>query len=332
MAKFLKGSPYRPLPHSVSKEETEDNCLLGCCSAPQEPIPKNAQKLLLDFLNRDFLHSKLPSAEFQDEQRRRIVQLAAATACSEHARQATQGALETIFPSVNPHKAIKMWRVLARPVTCLQILSQIASLLPNFRAVTFIPISPPAPLFLQKREILTIKEAWKRVGLHLGPNGCIPAALVQKNDKFMSECRSALYTHCEIQLLTRYETQPSLSPTLAYFGCSKKACFLCEKFLTLSPLNIRTRGRHGKCHPRWAVQPCTSESTRQRLRSLCDIVKEKIRARLNGSHTPVPVAIHQSSAVSELRSKHMTELMRQSKNREVADKKAQELREQRQIL
>ncbi|KAL5360164.1 hypothetical protein BJX96DRAFT_68679 [Aspergillus floccosus] len=236
-----------------------------------------------------------------------------------------------MVPSVNPRKVIHMWRILARPVTCLKILSQIASLLPNFRAVTFITISPPARFKLPKCQIQTIREAWKRLGLQ-GANGRVPADLALRNDKFMEKCRYALATHCEIQLLTRYEAEPSLSPSLAYFGCSKKACFLCEKFLALSPLNIRTRGRHGKCEPRWAVQPCSSESTRQRLRSLCGIIKEMIRARLNGGRSSTPVAIHQSSAVSELKSKHMIELARQSKNLKVANKKAQELREHRQIL
>jgi hypothetical protein len=236
--------------------------------------------------------------------------------------------------SVDPHKVIRVWRVLARPVTNLGILSQIARLLPNFRNITFIPISRPAPVKLKSRQVPTIQEAWKSLGLSRGrgPNRGFPPALSGKINEFRSGCCSELVTHCEIQLLTRYEAEPSLVPTLPYFGCSKKTCFLCDSFLKLSPLNIRTRGQHGQCHPLWAIQLCDSEDARQRLKNLCKIVKQKIKGRRNPRHNPPPVAIQQSSAVSELKSADMLQVVRQSKNLEIVDQRARELREKRRIL
>ncbi|KAK2734482.1 hypothetical protein FQN55_002652 [Onygenales sp. PD_40] len=332
VAKLLKRSPYRPSRHSGSGGYTQDACLLGCCSAAQEPAFTKTQNLLEEFLNFDFYRSMFSTARDRDETRCKIVELAAGIAHSQQAIQATQGALDSMIPSVDPHKAIQKWRILARPVTCLRILSQIARLLPNFQVVTFISMSPPAPLKLQTSQIPTIQEAWKRLGLPSGPNGDIPPNLARKDGRFRRECGYSLFTHCEIQLLTRHEAEPSLAPTLAYFGCSKKACFLCESFLALSPLKVRTRGRHGECHPQWAVQPCNSESAKRRLKSLCKTIKQKIRARLEPRHNPPPVAIHQSSAVSELKSSDMRELTRQSRNRELANREGQGLRERRQIL
>ncbi|KAE8419970.1 hypothetical protein BDV36DRAFT_293621 [Aspergillus pseudocaelatus] len=278
----------------------------------QEQVTTKAESLLMQFFNFDLRCSALSKAQDRDNQRRKIVELAAATTYPQQAAQAAQGALERMMPSVDPHK--------------------VARLLPSFRTVTFISIPPPAPLKLQNHQIPNFQEAWKYLRLPSGPSWHIPPGLARKTHHFRRKCGSNLFTLCEIQLLMRYEAEPSLGPTLAYFRCSKKACFLCESFLALSALKVSTRGRHGECDPQWAVQPCNSESTRQRLNSLCETIKQKIRAKIMPCHTPPPVAIHQSSAVSDLKSLHMLDLMRQSKKREVNDGKAQELRVQWLIL
>lgn len=262
MAKLFNRARFRPLQQSVSGKYTEDTCLLSCCSATQESVSTKTQNLLMLFLNFDRWRSALSTAQDRNEKRREIVELAAAVTHSQQAKQATQEPLEIMIPSVDPRKAIQMWCVLAKPVASLLILSQIVRLIPNFRATTFISISSPAPFRLQNLQVQPISEAWKYLGL---PSGRIPPVLVRKSRDFKRKCGSDLFTQCEIQLLTRYEAEPSLGPTLAYFGCSKKSCFLCESFLALSPLKVHTRGRHGQCHPQWAIQPCDSESTNQRL-------------------------------------------------------------------
>ncbi|KAF7122850.1 hypothetical protein CNMCM5793_000960 [Aspergillus hiratsukae] len=308
VTKLLKGTLFCSLQSSIAGAYTEDTCLLGCCSAPLQPVSTKAQMLVMQFLNFDRWRSARLTGQDPSEQRQEMVELAAATVRSP---QVTRGMLQTMLPSVDSHKVIRAWRVLARPVTSLRILSQIARLLPNFQNITFTSISCPALVKLQSSQVPIIKKAWKSLGLSCGPNRGFPPALTGKNDGFRSGCCSELFTHCEIQLLTRYEAESSLVPTLPYFGCSKKTCFLCESFLKLSPLNIRTRGRHGQCHPLWAIQPCNSESARQRLKNLCEIVKQKIKERLNPRHNTPPVATKQSSAVSELKSADMSELVRQ---------------------
>jgi hypothetical protein len=332
VAKLFKGSPYRPSQQWQSGEYTANTCFLSCCPAAQEPVSTKTQALLLEFLNFDLWRSASSTAQDRDDQRRKIVELAATTTQPPQTARAAREALERMVPSVDPHKVIQMWRVLARPVTSLQILSQIARLLPNFRAVTFISLSPPSSFKLQNRQIPTIRQAWKLLGLPSSSEGRIPPALICKNCDFRKKCRLNLFIHCEIQLLRRYEAQPSLGPTLAYFGCSKKACYLCESFLALSSLKFRTRGRHGKCHPQWAVHSDNTESIIQRLKGLCEMIKQKIRARLEPHQTPPPVTIDQSSAVSVLKTSDLLEITLQRKNREIANKKGQELREQMQIL
>lgn len=332
VAKLFKGSPYRPSQQSHSGEYAVGTCSLSCYSTVQEPVSTNTQVLILEFLNFDLWRSASSTTQDRDNQRRKIVELAATTTHSPQATRATQEALKRMVPSVDLHKVVRMWRVLARPVINLRILSQVALLLPNFRAVTFISLSPPVSFKLHNRQIPTIKQAWKYLDLPSSSKGRIPPTLVGRNRDFRKKCRSDLVTHCEMQLLTRYEAQASLGPTLAYLGCSKKACYLCESFLALSPFKIRTRGRHGMCHPQWALQPDNTGSIRQRLKGLCEMIKKKIRARLEPRQTHPPDAIRQSSAVSDLKSSDLREVTLQRKNREVADEKCQELREKMQIL
>lgn len=335
VAKLFQGSPYRPSQQWQSGEYTANTCFLSCCPDVQEPVSTKTQTLLLEFLNFDLWRSASSTAQDRDDHRRKIVELAATTTQSSQTARAAREAIEGLVPSVDPHKVIRMWRILARPVTSLQILSQIARLLPNFRAVTFICLSPPPSFKLQNRQIPSIQQAWKLLGLPSSPKGRIPPDLLRKNREkcaFGEKRRRNLFIHCEMQLLKRYETQPSLGPTLAYFGCSKKACYLCESFLALSSPKFSTRGRHGKCHPQWTVYSDNTEIIRQSLRDLCELVKQKIRARLEPHQTPLPVAIDQSSAVSVLKTSDLLEITLQGKNREIANKKGQELREQMQIL
>ena len=331
VARLLKGSRYRPSHQWQSGEYTANTCFLGCCPAAPEPVSIKTRTLLLEFLNFDSWRSASSTAQDRDDQRRKIVELAATITQPQTARAARE-ALERMVPSVDSHKVIRMWRILARPVTSLQIVSQIARLLPNFRAVTFIRLSAPSSFKLQNRQILSIRQAWNLLGLPSKSKGRIPPALLDKNHTFKKQCRRNLFVHCEIQLLTHYETQPSLGPTLDYFGCSKKACYLCESFLALSSLKFRTRGRHGKCHPQWAVHSDNTESIRQRLNDLCELIKQKIRARLEPHQAPPPVAINQSSAVSVLKTSGLLEITPQMQNREIANKEGQKLREQMQIL
>lgn len=326
MAKLLKAALYRPLQKQAVREKPAlETCPLGCCSATQGPTHLQTVMLLQGFLNFKLWRSE------QKTRRREMVELAAAVTHSIETIQTTQAVLERMVPSIDPSKLIRMWRVLARPVTNLRILSQIARLLPHFQNTIFLHIPCPAPLKLRDDQVPTIWEAWEYLGLPVKSDRRIPRALARKSGDFKRACRSDLFIHCEVQLLTRYEADISLSPTSPYFGCSKKTCFLCEEVLALSPMKVRTRGRHGQCHPQWGVPLSTSEGTKKRLRELCRAIKQKILDRLEPRGS-TPLAINQSSAVSDLKTSDMRELVQQRRDREAAERKSQELREQRQIL
>jgi hypothetical protein len=302
VAREVNAASYRPLQQEVPDPfDTQGTCPLGCCSANQKkPVSSQVQSLFFRFLNFKPSRSGLSTAGYWEKFRRETVELAATITRSSETIQATHATLRKILPSIDPPKLVRMWRVLARPVTNLRILSQIARLLPHFQHITFLTIPRPAPLKLEARQAPTLAEAWKHLGLPTKRKRRLPAAMARKTGDFTSAYTLDLFTHCEIQLLTRYGSDPSFSPTLPYFGCSKKACFLCGEYLALSPMNFRTRGRHGRCHPQWGLDSCNFESTRQRLGQLCEVIKLKIRATFEPGSSK-PLAVNQSSAVFDLR-------------------------------
>lgn len=239
---LLNGSPLRPIPRSSSESESKGlTCLLGCCSEAH-PLASNAIEIPIQDL-RDFnsLRSKSSALLEREDQMCQIVELAALALRSS---QKTYAKLKDIFPCADPFKVMKTWRALARPVTDLYILSHIARLLPSFRSVIFVELSPPAPVRLQKHHKQTVSQAWKKLQLP-ATDGGLPNNVATKGHRFKSDCSDIPLVHCEIQLLSRYEAEPSLTPTFSYLGCSKKAYFLCARFLALSSLKLRVRGCHG---------------------------------------------------------------------------------------
>jgi hypothetical protein len=325
---LVKGAPLRlSIPESLASEP-ERPCLLGCCTALEGTIPAMVKSLLLK--TRHWGVSRLDAIQASTE-RRKIVALSSNTIDSS---ESIRIQLRSLVPSVNPSKVFVWWKLLARPITILRNLSAITKLLPNFRTVRFIPLKVPTPIKLRTDQVPKIAEAWQSLGLFPSSNGSIPASVTRKARDFQDNCSRELAVHCEIQLIVRYEKEPSLAPTLAYFGCSKKACFLCDSFLTLSLLKPRVRGRHGVCHPNWAVPLESTESitTSDRLTELCSIIKEQIVSLLQPGYCLAPNIIHQSSAVSELKTADMAYLSQMTANREAVEEVAKEYRERMQTL
>jgi len=238
--------------------------------------------------------------------------------------------LKRIAPSVNISKALRLFRLIARPLVNLRTLARIAGLLPAFRKAIFIKVGTPGPTQLSRQQIPSLAKAWKR--LDITPGGDPPAALLSKGASFKRDCSRSFPVHCEVQLLLRYENDASLIPSLRYFGCSKKACLLCYQMLCLSPLQPRVRGQHGVCHPLWGVGPNHSEELRSRLRELCDVLKERITHHIRSQNRVAPVLVPQSTAASDLGTVDMVELRRQLARRQLVDKNNAEMRERIQIL
>jgi hypothetical protein len=271
------------------------------------------------------------SATETDKQRRRmeIVELAAVAIRAPHSMLEFLAAEAHVVKHEN---MLRSWQLLSRPVSNVRTIARIAKLLPSFRSAKFIAIKPPTLVQLGHDQIIPVQEAMHRLGISIDDDCGMPQPLRRKKSQFKKDCAQGLPSHCETQLLMRYEDDPSLTPTLPYFGCSKKACFLCDSFLSVSPLQPRVRGRHGRCHPRWGMQPRSWEALRPRLIELRDIIKAHIIKILKAETEPDRMMIQQSSIRSELKSEDVHDLNRQAANLQIAEENAKTLRENMQIL
>lgn len=182
--------------------------------------------------------------------------------------------------SLGPRRAQKIFRssqLLARPMTAGNMLETIASRMPKDKAFKIKAHSPPPAVALNERFIVPIEVAWKELGLPLDNE--IRSRLANWNSDFRRDISRRFAAHTEVQLLTYYLKNPQLRPTFNYFGCSKKACLLCEGLLKLSPspFRPRMRGSHGKCYPDWGIPVYTIFKLEKPVRVLADVLVVRIR-------------------------------------------------------
>ncbi|GJC85332.1 hypothetical protein ColLi_08170 [Colletotrichum liriopes] len=71
-------------------------------------------------------------------------------------------------------------------------------------------------------------------------------------------CKMTLTVHAEMQLLSFYDHNSHLTPRLLFMGTSKKACYLCNEFMSRHPLTIGVSASHQKLYPTWMPAPCSS--------------------------------------------------------------------------
>ncbi|KAF5246367.1 hypothetical protein FANTH_6882 [Fusarium anthophilum] len=68
-------------------------------------------------------------------------------------------------------------------------------------------------------------------------------------------CPPMLTLHAEMQIVVFYESNPGVAPHLRLIGTSKKACFLCDKYLRHHPLRLQASACHQKIYPSWMPPP-----------------------------------------------------------------------------
>ncbi|KAL4724291.1 hypothetical protein ACLX1H_008904 [Fusarium chlamydosporum] len=68
-------------------------------------------------------------------------------------------------------------------------------------------------------------------------------------------CRLSMTLHAEMQLVVFYEGNPGLSPCMRFIGTSKKACFLCDRYMRSHPLKLQASACHQKIYPSWMPPP-----------------------------------------------------------------------------
>ncbi|KAM0547830.1 hypothetical protein ACHAPJ_010176 [Fusarium lateritium] len=68
-------------------------------------------------------------------------------------------------------------------------------------------------------------------------------------------CHLDLTLHAEMQIVVFYEGNPEYVPRMRFIGTSKKACFLCDKYLRQHPLRLQVSACHQKIYPSWMPPP-----------------------------------------------------------------------------
>ncbi|KAF4943638.1 hypothetical protein FSARC_14866 [Fusarium sarcochroum] len=68
-------------------------------------------------------------------------------------------------------------------------------------------------------------------------------------------CRLDLTLHAEMQLVVFYEGNPEHLPRMLFIGTSKKACFLCHRYLLKHQLRLQVSACHQKIYPSWMPPP-----------------------------------------------------------------------------
>ncbi|RYP51167.1 hypothetical protein DL768_003435 [Monosporascus sp. mg162] len=144
-----------------------------------------------------------------------------------------------------------------------------------------------------------------------------------------------VWLHSEMQLFTQYENGAALPPTLNYFGCSKKACLLCESFLQALPRPVATRGRHGICYAAWGVPPSRSTGTTAALKELEKMLIFRARSHVLNqkpiNKKLIAPAVNQSTVASACSDSVIQDLLQREERAESAKKAEKRLRERRHI-
>ncbi|KIW47410.1 uncharacterized protein PV06_00107 [Exophiala oligosperma] len=205
----------------------------------------------------------------------------------------------------------KLWRALrsiARPVSNCRLLARIASHVVQLRTVKVCPIPSGPETILTPEYLIDITDALDRL-VSVSLAGPALKRVTSFRKRFKQACARPLRSHAEVQLFLHYEDGLCRAPSIDYFGCSKKSCFLCEGFLRALPLPISTRGRHGICYRAWGVPFSKSDKVVIALEELGNNLASRIEKYLKGQlRSSILNQVPQSAFVSGLSSSSSEEL------------------------
>ncbi|RFN48816.1 hypothetical protein FIE12Z_6871 [Fusarium flagelliforme] len=113
-------------------------------------------------------------------------------------------------------------------------------------------------------------------------------------------CRLDLTLHAEMQLVVFYEGNPTRNPCMRFIGTSKKACFLCDRYMRNHPLRLQASASHQKIYPSWMPPPyyeIPETSTRTPFMKLSKEIEELTKRELKtGLTAPRRLWNHDSTA------------------------------------
>ncbi|KAI9740068.1 MAG: hypothetical protein M1818_004819 [Claussenomyces sp. TS43310] len=240
--------------------------------------------------------------------------------------------LRTTF---NIQMASKLWKILrsiARPVSNCRLLIRIVGCLPQFRRVKICPHPPGPNTKLGLKYLVDVRDAWVQLHPFSSSGADLPTS-ASLQDRFRRDCARTFSSHAEVQLYLYYEHNVSLTPSVDYFGCSKKSCLLCEAFLQALPQPISTRGRHGICYPAWVVPYTGSEDIMVALQQLEKTLVSRIEMHMTGQLGSAFLdQVPQSTVASDLPSSSMEEILKRKEMMKSAEEKRQMLQRQRSIV
>jgi len=250
------------------------------------------------------------------------------------ARSARNGRIP-LFDIYESTKASNIWLALlflSRPLADVRMLWRIAGRFPEYRDMRILPVPRARQTSISPQHQVDITTAWSRL-TSTAPSPQDLKVLRPIGATFRSDCSKAYSLHAEMQLVDYYyESGGAQRPTIDYFGCRKKACFLCESFLRSLPSPVRTRGRHGVCYPSWGTPCPTSSDTAVALNRLKDILISRIKNCLQNERRSSLAAVPQSTLVADLSGSVLQRLTLQDNIVKAAVKGENDSREQQRIL
>ena len=240
--------------------------------------------------------------------------------------------LQTTF---NIQMGSKLWRILkfiARPISNCRLLMRVVSRLPHFRKVKICPVPSGPKIKLSSKYLVDIMDTWGHLG-SISSLGSELKTFVAFKGRFKQDCARAFSCHAEVQLFLHYENNVSVTPSLDYFGCSKKSCLLCEGFLQALSQPISTRGRHGICYPAWAVPSTRSQDIMDALQQLKKTLIHRIEMHMKGQPASTFLSqVPQSTIASEFPNSFLEEISRRKEMMKSVEENRQTLQRRRNIL
>jgi hypothetical protein len=228
-------------------------------------------------------------------------------------------------------------KFLARPIADCRLLRQIASIQPHFQRVRILPVPTRGKTQLSPEYQIGILDTWQRLDVSASTSTTASSMkrLAVHDEQFKRDCAEPYILHAEMQLVMEYEDNARPVPILDYFGCSKKACLLCEGFLQALPRPIATRGRHGICYLAWGVPPSRSAGVAAALKGLETTLVSRIKMHLQhqalSGDTLLP-RVKQSTFVSDFSDSIVQDLFQRVERSKAFKETEMVLKQRRRIL
>ena len=172
-------------------------------------------------------------------------------------------------------RVMELLHQIARPGTAAIVIRNMIKRELNGRRLKIVPHHPPAKVCLDPKHHVPLSQAWSLLGLPDTPQTKL--FVNRHGEQFAKQISTPLNIHTEVQMLTVYALNPDFHRSLNYFGCSKRACLLCDAMTKLAPEQIEMRGTHGKCYFLWGIPVALQERNESEVVQLTNLITTRIK-------------------------------------------------------